>query len=297
MVTATAVVERIALYLGGEPTRQGVLARIELDRAAPGDGEIARRLTDRTAAELRPDGSVGGTMVTTIWRAHELLDLGASPGSPPLALILGYMLELQGKPGAFGEGCDRERHARRLCRHYVGGFFAVAPPVQRLAPVTLPNGKVYRVEPAARFALSCLALRAMLRAGHQNRPAVRQHVASLACVANQWTTWNGYFAPDLIIAGLHALATAGEEQEAVVERLSRLVAAHQEEDGGWPAADFFHVLDALRAAGTEPAHAAVRRAVPALAARQRLDGSFGTTAQHERALIALRAVRWLERRG
>jgi len=34
----------------------------------------------------------------------------------------------------------------------------------------------------------------------------------------------------------------------------------------------------------------VRRALPALAARQRSDGSFGATAQQERALIGLRAA-------
>jgi hypothetical protein len=39
----------------------------------------------------------------------------------------------------------------------------------------------------------------------------------------------------------------------------------------------------------------VRRAVPALLARQRIDGSFGPTAQQERALIALRALIWADK--
>jgi hypothetical protein len=39
----------------------------------------------------------------------------------------------------------------------------------------------------------------------------------------------------------------------------------------------------------------MRRAVPALLARQRIDGSFGATAQQERALIALRSLLWSER--
>ena len=82
---------------------------------------------------------------------------------------LDWMLDLQDRPGAFHYGCDRIRHARRLCQHYIAGFFAPAPPTQRLAPVTLPIGKVYRVEVAARFAISCLALRAALRAGYQDR--------------------------------------------------------------------------------------------------------------------------------
>jgi hypothetical protein len=295
MTAAGAMIERLAQYFGGEQTRQGVLARRELGRAQPADSEVARRLVERTCSELRPDGSIGGATVTTIWRAHELLDLGALRTSAPLGPVLDRILALQGQPGAFGEGCDRERHARRLCEHYVVGFFAPAARMERLAPVTVPNGKVYRVEPAARFALSCLALRAVLRAGGHARPAVRQHLTSLACLASQWTSWNGYFAPDLIVAGLHALATAGAAHTVVVDRLSELVASNQGLDGAWPNADFFHILEALHAAGTDGARAAVRRALPALASRQRPDGSFGSTAQQERALIALRALCWLER--
>jgi hypothetical protein len=78
-------------------------------------------------------------------------------------------------------------------------------------------------------------------------------------------------------------------------RLAGVVAANQGEDGGWANADLFHTLEALLALGTGEAHAAVRRAVPALLARQRIDGSFGPTAQQERALIALRALIWAEK--
>jgi hypothetical protein len=294
VTSAAHALDRLSLYFDREQTRQGVLARAELGRPNPTDPELACRIVGDAATELRPDGSVGGAPVTTIWRAHELLDLGSDPTAAPLAFVLRWMMALQEKPGGFGEGCDRERHARRLCEHFVVGFFAPAPPEQRLAPVTLPNGKVYRAEPAARFALSCLALRAALRAGRRDPAGVHRHLASLACLAEQWTTWTGYFAPDLIVAALHALALAGEEKAPLVRRLTALVAAHQAEDGGWPSADLFHVLEVLRATGDPTALAAVRRAVPALVAKQRPDGTFGSTAQQERALIALRAVHWAE---
>jgi hypothetical protein len=291
MTSAAHALDRLVVYFGEEQSRQGILARAEVGRPSPGDPELACRMVGRAADELRPDGSVGGAPVTTIWRAHELLDLGSDPTAPPLGLVLRWVLALQEKPGGFGEGCDRERHARRLCEHFVIGFFAPAPPEQRLAPVTLPNGKVYRAEPAARFALSCLALRAALRAGHRDRGGVRRHLASLACLADQWTAWSGYFAPDLIVAALHAL-TVADEKGHVVRRLTALVAAQQAEDGGWPNADLFHVLEVLRATRSPVALAAVRRAVPALVAKQRPDGTFGSTAQQERALIALRALHW-----
>jgi hypothetical protein len=286
--------ERLALFFGPEPTRQGLLARASLGQPGPGDPELVGALLDRLRAEIRADGSVGGAIVATAWRAHELMDLavGSKAGVEPL---IRWLLALQGRVGAFGKGCDRPRHARRVCEHFVIGFFAAAPPEQRLTPITLPNGKVFRAEPAARFAISCLALRAALRAGHQARPMIQQHLQSLVRLADQWTEWNGYFAPDVILSGLHALAVAGPDYREVVGRLVDLVAASQAPDGSWSNADLFHALEALLAADTPAAQESVRRAVPALLSRQRVDGTFGATAQQERAMIGLMALLWVDR--
>jgi hypothetical protein len=158
----------------------------------------------------------------------------------------------------------------------------------------LPNGKVFRAEPAARFAISCLALRAALRAGLADRPAIKRHIASLAHLRKTWPDANGYFAADVMVAGLHALAYATGPQQAGDPQLAAVLAASQAADGTWVNADIFHCLEALLAIGTGQARAAVCRAVPALLARQRTDGSFGSTAQQERALIALRALLWVE---
>lgn len=68
--------------------------------------------------------------------------------------------------------------------------------------------------------------------------------------------------------------------------------AHQRIEGEWLNADLFQVIDALQAAGSLDAQVTVRRATTALMARQRSDGTFGTTAQQERALIGLRAFVW-----
>jgi hypothetical protein len=126
-----------------------------------------------------------------------------------------------------------------------------------------------------------------------SRPLIDRHLASLLQLQQQWTDWNGYFAPDTIIAGIHAIA-CGSQSHEVRAKLSSVIAAKQGRDGNWSNADLFHTLETLLALGTPEAREAVRQAVPALLSRQRLDGSFGPTAQQERALIALRALLWAE---
>jgi hypothetical protein len=289
-------IERLTLFFAVVPTRQGVLARRTLGHPAPGDEALVRQLIDDMQSEI-PDGGAAGAAVPMIWRAHELMDLGCEGDEPGCFDILEWVLKLQEKPGAFDQGCNRTRHAHRVCEHFISGFFSPAPPEQRLAPVMLPNGKVFRAEPAARFAISCLALRAALRGRFEDRPAVERHITSLLQLQERWADWNGYFAADVIIAGLHALAFVCRTNRGNLPKLASTIAAHQAKDGSWPNADLFHTLEALLALGTTDAHAAVRRSVPALLARQRFDGSFGPTAQQERALIALRSLIWAQQEG
>jgi hypothetical protein len=283
--------ERLALYFSAVRSRQALLARAELGMPAPEDRDLAVQLARELTAELRPDGSVRGA-AATIWRVHELLDLGRDTTDPGLSRVLAWVLQRQNAPGAYGEGCDKTRHAQRICEHYLRGFFSAAPAAERVAPITLPIGKAFRAEPAARFAVSCLALRAVLRAGLGERPAIVAHLDSLRSLADGWTDWSGLFAPDVIVTGLHALALGGAACRPVVERLVDLVAAQQRPDGHWENADVFLALDALMATGLSTARTAVRHAVPVLEERQRADGSFGATAQQERALVGLRALRW-----
>jgi hypothetical protein len=294
---ALEAIEQLKLYFAPLATRQGILARKALGQPALDDEALARQLIDRMRAETRADGSIAGGVVATVWRVHELLDLRCGADESDWARVMTWVLELQGRPGSFGEGCTPARHSYRTCAHFISGFFSPAPPEQRIAPVMLPNGKVYRAEPAARFAISCLALRAALRGGLAHRAAINRHTVSLVHLQNHWADAKGYFADDVIVAAVHTLAYVTGPQRNEVPQLAAVLGAKQAEDGTWPNADLFQTIEALLAIGTAEARTILRRAVPALLARQRADGSFGSTAPQERALIALRALIWVEQEG
>ncbi|MFL5515707.1 MAG: hypothetical protein ACJ8DJ_06090, partial [Gemmatimonadales bacterium] len=112
------MIDRLGLFFGTESTRQGILARAALGSAGS-DDDLVSRLVAALETEIRPDGTVGGAVVPTIWRVHELLDLGRGGQEPAVGRAVSWVLGLQGKPGAFGEGCDKPRHAQRICAHYV----------------------------------------------------------------------------------------------------------------------------------------------------------------------------------
>jgi len=285
-----AAVDRLESYFAKPGNRAAILARQALGRPHPADLGLRDRLVREMRAETRFDGSIGGAVIPTIWRAHELVDLGHHGDQVGTIRVVGWILNLQGKPGAFGEGCTPVRHEHRACNHHVGGFFSPGPSAQRIAPVTLPNGTVYHSEEAARFVISCLALRAALRAGQEKRPLVIQHLQSLVDLQELWTDWGGYFAPDMTTAALHALAIAPPPYRAALPQAAAFVAAQQAADGTWPGADLFQTVAALSAAGTIEARAAISRAVPALLAHQQPDGTFGSMASDERALIAVQGI-------
>jgi hypothetical protein len=154
----------------------------------------------------------------------------------------------------------------------------------------MPCGKTFRAEAAARFAVSCLGLRAVLLAGLAGRASVKKHLTSLSLLAEEWKDWGGYFAPDLIIAALHPLAIGPPVHRGATLKAALFIADNQQDDGTWSNADLFHTLESLMVANTPPARKAVARAVPALLALQRKDGAFGPMAQEERALIGARAL-------
>ncbi|MEO7137005.1 MAG: hypothetical protein ABI037_04780, partial [Gemmatimonadales bacterium] len=83
-------IERLQLYFAELSTRQGVLARQALGQSAPGDEVLARRLVDDMRAETGMDGSISGAVVATVWRAHELLDLGSDGDQAGTVRVMGW---------------------------------------------------------------------------------------------------------------------------------------------------------------------------------------------------------------
>ena len=202
-----------------------------------------------------------------------------------------WVLGLAGQPGAFGEGCHPARHEQKACDHYLAGFFAPAPATERLAPITMPCGKTFRAEAAARFAVSCLGLRAVLRAGLAGRASVKKHLTSLSLLAEVWNDWGGYYAPDLVVAALHPLAIAPPVHRGATLKHGGV---HRGEPAGRRHLAATPTSSTRWSRCSRPTRRRPGRRWRARCRRswrmQRKDGSFGPTAQEERALIGVRAL-------
>ena len=279
-------IARLQAYFASAPTRQGILARRLLGNPSADDSQLAKDLARRLIADIRADGSVGGAFVSTAWAIVELHDLGGDAAAT--TRLADWLLTRQDAPGRFGEDCTPPRHAGRTCEHFMKGFFAVAPATERVAPLTLPTGKVIRSEGTARFAASCLALRGVILAGRESHAGVRNHIESLAAAA-MGSLPSDHYPMEFVVASLSALAHARQEEKAI-EAYRDLLLKRQKEDGTWSALDSFMTLEALMAEGSEKAKGAVRKAIPSLLAVQRRDGTFGALARQERALIGLKAM-------
>jgi hypothetical protein len=240
------------------------------------------------AGSIGTDGSIRGSLRAT---AQAVLDLD-SMGSRSVERdrLVEWLLGRQGLPGAFHEGCTAARHQHRTCEHFLGGFFSPLPPARRAAPVTLATGKEYRLESQARFALSCLALEAVVRSGRIHEAPVERHLDSFAALVEEWALWGDYLAPDLAFGALAALGGAGGRWRPTREALIGVIGARQLADGTWPQVDLFNAIDGLLRADSPLAGPLIDRTRATLRLRQRDDGSFGSVAEEERALLAAKAV-------
>lgn len=276
--------EALARWSRTRPTRPGLLVRRALGSPSPDDDSLAHRLAAQFRVETRMDGSVRGEFLTTAWRAIELMDVDHAADEAGTVRVVGFLLSRQDQAGAYGNGIGRPEHAGRD----LPGFFSAAAVEERIAPVTLPTGAVVADEADARFAVSCLALRAVLKARKEGRPQVQRHAESLAELARRWGGPTPLF---LTCSMLHGLALAPHPMRDVIPALVGEVAKGVT-DGAWPGVDLFHVLQALLAVPDAEATTLIRNALPALLKGQDPDGGFEGAGGigEERGWIATRAL-------
>lgn len=262
---------RAADFFRGRNTLEGVVARRVLRVPSHEDEDLADHLIRERRRKSRMDGSLNGSLVLTARATWELLELGAPNDHAGVVRFTGYLLEQQDLPGRWSDDGQAGN-----------GFFSPGPRSEPIAPLVLPSGTVFTEEDDARFVASCLALRAVLRAGHDRRAAVRAHLDGLLAIR----------AIDSHLAFV-ALGALGMAPPPFLDRIGPLVeevGRRQADDGSWGDVTIFHAVDMLLSLPTAQARAVVRKAAPLIAALQTDSGAFDETESESIALIALRAL-------
>lgn len=228
------------------------------------------------AAGQLADGSWGGSLAATSRALLLLRRLGEDGAS-----IASAQLWLRGRRrgrGGWTAGCDAARHARGVCHHFAGGFFAPAagdgaPAVCRLAGGTRLEG-----EPAS-LALSCVALRAMLGWAGRDLDAGLHLRALRRLVLERSSLVDAGREPVATLAPMLSALAAGSDDDAAVWHGVLLVVRSQRADGSWPDVDPFSMVEALLAVSdggyAGPAlDRAIERAADLLAVTQRAEGGW-----------------------
>lgn len=262
---------RARAFFRDRATPAGVVARRLLGRATAADEELADHLVRERRRRSRMDGSINGSLVDTARAAWELLDLGALADHAGVVRLTGFLLGRQDAPGRWGE-----------LTGLGDGFFSPGPVDQSIAPLTLTAGVVLEHENDARFAASCIALRAILRAGFDERTRVRTHVDALIGMSG--------LAPTLEVLVLGTVGLASPDYAARVNELAESLVGRQNDDGTWAGVPLCHALEALSTIPTPAAREGVRRAAAPLLTMQAESGSFDEGDSEQLALIAVRAL-------
>ena len=263
--------DRAAAFFRSRETLPGVLARRLLHSVAPDDDELADHLIRERRRRSRMDGSIGGSLTLTARAVWEMMDLGATADHAGVVRMTGYLLEQQDAPGRWSEDGQAG-----------DGFFSPGDRAGVVAPLVLPSGTAFEEDQDARFVASCLALRVVLRAGHDRRAAVHSHLNGLLAIHA--------IDPHLTFVAVGALALA---PPSFIDRIGPLIddlTSRQADDGSWPGVTVFHAIDMLLGVPTVQARAMVRKAAPLIASGQTASGAFDETESEEIALIALRAL-------
>jgi hypothetical protein len=263
--------ERAAEFFRERDTYEGVLARRVFGEPTSYDRELADHLIRERRRRSRMDGSIAGNLVLTARALWEIMELGADAEHAGVVRLSGYLLSQQDLPGRWSEdGMAGD------------GFFSPGPRHLPIAPLVLRSGTVFESEQDARFVASCLAMRGVLRAGHEERASVRSHLERLLRLKLN--------DPRLAFVVLGAIALAPPQYLPRMAPLLDETARGQRPDGTWPGVTVFHAVDLLMSVPNAQARALVARAAPHLASLQSASGGFDPTDNQALALIAVRAL-------
>jgi hypothetical protein len=263
--------ERAAEFFRERDSYEGVLARRVFGEPTSYDRQLADHLIRERRRRSRMDGSIAGGLVLTARALWEIMELGADAEHAGVVRLSGYLLSRQDLPGHWSdEGMAGD------------GFFSPGPRRQPIAPLVLRSGTVFEDEMDARFVASCLALRGVLRAGHEDRPPVRAHLERLLRLKLN--------DPRLAFVVLGAIGLAPPSYLARVGPLLDETARGQQPDGTWPGVTVFHAVELLMSVPNAQGRSLVARAASHIAGLQTASGAFDATDNQALALIAVRAL-------
>lgn len=263
--------ERAAEFFRERDTYEGVLARRVFGEPTSYDRELADHLIRERRRRSRMDGSIAGNLVLTARALWEIMELGADAEHAGVVRLSGYLLSQQDLPGRWSEdGMAGD------------GFFSPGPRQVPIAPLVLRSGTVFEDEQDARFVASCLAMRGVLRAAHEDRAPVRSHLERLLRLKLN--------DPRLAFVVLGAIGCAPPPYLPRIAPLLDETARGQHPDGTWPGVTVFHAVDLLMSVPNAQARALVARAAPHIASLQTPSGAFDPEDNQALALIAVRAL-------
>ncbi len=295
-----AALNRMERTLFRWPVLEAVIARREAGVPEPSDPRRAAALAATICDRAAPDGSWCSDLIRTAETLLLLREIALVPDArtgETAAAASAWLLGRRDKPGRFGEGCDAASHEAGLCEHVMTGLFSAADPAIDLGGTMLATGGRFQSDAAARFAASCLALRALVAwnqydAGLEPGLAAVRSVLMRHAPAAEPLGCAGYVCA---IAAVGAVRDSEPDRVAALSGLARL-ASVQRGDGSWPGVDLFHVLEALTSPSLawhrlDPAEAAIRRAAGMLSLMQGPDGSSGMETGPTRTLAGWRTLR------
>lgn len=292
-------------WIEAQDAPEAVIAAHDAGRAV--DPDSAKRWVRRILADQDAGGSWGGGLLATAEALRTLAEIRAAASlgeqDPGIGRAIDWLRARRGVPGAWSDGCTKERHRAGTCHHFLGAFFSPAPPEVPQERVRLRSGAHASGDAEVRFVASACALDAILQWVEPSRDA-RLHLEGLRRVVGLWPD-----APPTELSTVSLLSaikplirSTAEEDRRAAERGLRTLAGRQRGDGSWVDTDPFQALEVFSlsesaAVDPERSRRALWHGARLLIAAQKSDGSWGGEEPVGRAFIAWKTLRRVDPRA